>query len=378
MEFFVSNVQPYLPDSIVRLGLRHIMKQTVAGLRSKDWPQKEMRLVERIKQLDTVTFETDAANAQHYEVPTDFFLTHLGPKLKYSGCEWNANTTTLESAESRTIAEYQKHLRLDELSAGDIILEIGNGWGSLCLTNAEKYPHLKFESFSNSATQIQHIQSQIEARGITNLTVWKQDIDEFVKTDTDDDIQAKVEAIQQMMLERTLYGRNSENDNPRMPMENFKKYSRIVSIECIEHCRTYNLLFRKLRSILKDDGFCFFQILGHREYSYLMNDKSWMGRHFFTGGTIPSMHLFTHFNDDLVVSDIKVINGKQYSKSFDVWLKQMYQNKTKIMDIFKTAYGKDAAKMYQGWRMFYLMCSESFGYRDGNEWCVGYITMRPR
>lgn len=379
MEFFVSNVQPYLPDSIVRFGLRHIMKQTVAGLRSKDWPQKEMRLVERIKQLDTVTFETDAANAQHYEVPTDFFLTHLGPKLKYSSCEWNDDTPTLESAEAHTIAEYQKHLRLDELSAGDIVLEIGNGWGSLCLTNAAKYPHLKFESFSNSDTQIQHIQSQIEAHGITNLTVWKQDIDEFVKQKESSEILAELDEISNTMMERILFGRNSECEYKSTVYETkLKRYSRIVSIECIEHCRTYNLLFKKLRSILKNDGFCFFQILGHREYSYLMNDKSWMGRHFFTGGTIPSMHMFTHFNEDLVVSDIKVINGKQYAKTLDAWLHQMYQNKTKIMEIFKTAYGNDASKMYQGWRMFYLMCSESFGYRDGNEWCVGYITMEPR
>lgn len=345
MEFFVRNIQPYLPDSVVRFGLRYIMKKTVAELRSKDWPDKELRLVERIKQLESVTFDAASANAQHYEVPTDFFLMHLGDKLKYSSCEWGDDTLTLNNAEANTISEYQKHLQLDDLVEGDIVLEIGNGWGSLCLTNAAKYPHLKFESFSNSATQIQHIKSQIAKRGITNLTVWKQDIDEFVK---------------------------SKEDN------NKKKYSRIVSIECIEHCRTYSLLFKKLRYIVKDDGFCFFQILGHREYSYLMNDKSWMGRNFFTGGTIPSMHLFSHFNDDLIVSNVKIVNGKQYAKTLDAWLHQMYKNKNKIMEIFKTAYGADAGKMYQGWRMFYLMCSESFGYRDGNEWCVGYITMKPR
>jgi cyclopropane-fatty-acyl-phospholipid synthase len=379
MEFFVRYIQPYIPDRIVRLGLRFLMKNTVNELRNKDWPQKEMRLVERIKQLQSVTFDTDAANVQHYEVPTDFFISHLGKKLKYSSCEWNVDTPTLESAEEKTIAEYQKHLRLDELSAGDVVLEIGNGWGSLCLSNAEKYPNLKFESFSNSVTQISYIQSQIELRGITNLTIWKQDIDEFVKHTERSEMLDELNEINNTLMENILFGRNSGiENNSNVTESRFKRYSRIVSIECIEHCRAYNLLFKKLRSILKDDGFCFFQILGHREYSYLMNDKSWMGRMFFTGGTIPSMHMFSHFNDDLIVSNIKVINGKQYAKTLDMWLNQMYLHKAKIMDILKSEYGSDSNKMYQGWRMFYLMCSESFGYRDGNEWCVGYITMKPR
>jgi hypothetical protein len=54
----------------------------------------------------------------------------------------------------------------------------------------------------------------------------------------------------------------------------------------------------------------------------------------------------------------------------------MYKNKHEIINILGDCYGKDAAKMYQGWRMYYLMCSESFRYNDGNELCVGYITMK--
>lgn len=344
MEFFVQHVQSFLPDYIVRFCLRQIMRRTTHELQSKDWPQKELRLVERIKQMDNTTFDTDAANEQHYQVPTQFFLSHLGTRLKYSSCEWNENDT-IDDAEKRTICEYQKYLKMEELVEGDIVLEVGNGWGSLCLSNAVQYPHIRFESFSNSETQIEHIKRQIEVKGIKNLVVWKQDIDEFVKS----------------------------NDETKM-----KRYSRIVSIECIEHCRNYQQLFRKLRSVVKDDGFCFFQILGHREYSYLMNDKSWMGRNFFTGGTIPSMHMFSYFNDDLIVSDCKIINGKQYAKTLDAWLNRMYNSKTQIMKIFENAYGANAEKMYQGWRMFYLMCSESFGYNDGKEWCVGYFVMKPR
>jgi len=234
--------------------------------------------------------------------------------------------------------------RLNDLEKGSYILEIGNGWGSLCLSNAEKYPNLNFESFSNSATQIKYIQDMCIKKGINNLKCWKQDMDDFIK--------------------------NDERDT--------QKYSRIVSIECIEHCRGYGLLFKKMRKVLKDDGFCFIQILGHSYFSYLMNNNSWMGRQFFTGGTIPSMHLFDAFNEDLIVKDKKILSGEHYSKTLDAWLNKLYQVKYDVMSIFKNTYGSNAEKYFQSWRMFYLMTSESFKFNEGKDWCVGYFTLIKR
>ena len=343
IEFFVEYIQKFLPDIFVRFILRIILWSTKNTLLSKDFPQKELRLIKRMKNLKTATFETEDANKQHYEVPTDFFLKHLGNKLKYSSCEWD-NCSTLDDAEIYTIAKYQEYLKLNDLEKGSYILEIGNGWGSLCLSNAEKYPNLNFESFSNSATQIKYIQEMCAERGIKNLKCWKQDMDDFIKNDEKD----------------------------------IQKYSRIVSIECIEHCRGYGLLFKKMRKILKDDGFCFIQILGHSYFSYLMNNNSWMGRQFFTGGTIPSMHLFDAFNEDLIVKNKKILSGEHYSKTLDAWLNKLYQVKSGAMSIFRNTYGNKAEKHFQSWRMFYLMTSESFKFNKGKDWCVGYFTLIKR
>jgi len=43
--------------------------------------QLRMRLAEA-----PVAVRADAANAQHYEVPAEFFELCLGPRLKYSSC----------------------------------------------------------------------------------------------------------------------------------------------------------------------------------------------------------------------------------------------------------------------------------------------------
>ena len=343
METFVQYIQPFLPDLIIRFFLKIMLWNTRLSLDSKDYPQKEERLIKKIKSLKTATFDTKEANEQHYEVPTSFFLNHLGNFLKYSSCEWN-NCRNLNEAELFTITEYQEHLKLTQLEPGDFILEIGNGWGSLCLSNASKFPHLNFESFSNSETQIKYIEDQCKQREIKNLKVWKQDMDEFI---TDSNIESS-------------------------------KYSRIISIECIEHCRGYGLLFEKMANVLKDNGFCFLQILGHSQYSYLMNNNSWMGRNFFTGGTIPSMHLLDRFNDHLIVKDKIILSGSLYSKTLDSWLNNLYLNKQKIMEILHANYGAFANKYFQGWRMFYLMSSEAFKYNEGKDWCVGYFFLEKR
>jgi cyclopropane-fatty-acyl-phospholipid synthase len=280
------------------------------------------------------TYDIEKANRQHYEVPTEFFKRHLGDKLKYSSCEWdNDRINNIHDAEKYTIMKYQTLMKLDELNPGDTILEIGNGWGSFCISNALSFPHLQFESFSNSKTQIEYIQSQIDVKQIKNLKIWKQDIEDFVNTD-----------------------------------DNTKKYNRIVSIECLEHCRGYALLFEKLSKILKDNGFCFFQLLAHTKQTMIMNSTSWLGRNFFSGGTIPRIDLFSKFNKHLKVFDSQLISGKEYSKTLDAWLYRMYED-AYIPSLLITDFE------YQKWRLFYLLSSEIFNFKEGNEYVVTYIFM---
>lgn len=327
-------IQCIFPDSFIRYLIRKLLQYTDIKINE----EREKHIVEKIKTSKKTTYEVEKANQQHYEVPTDFFIHHLGNKLKYSSCEWggdeeNNKLDNIHDAENFTIKKYQFIMKLNELKPGDTILEIGNGWGSLCLSNAVSFPDLQFESFSNSKTQIEYIQSQIELKQIKNLKIWKQDIDEFVT-----------------------------NNN------NSKKYKRIVSIECIEHCRGYALLFEKLSKILTDDGFCFFQILAHTKHTMIMNKNTWMGRNFFSGGTIPRVDLFSKFNQHLTVYDTQIINGNEYSKTLNSWLYRMYKDRD-ILTILQSNHE------YQKWRLFYLLCSESFGFKKGNEYVVKYICM---
>jgi cyclopropane-fatty-acyl-phospholipid synthase len=343
MEVFVRYVMPYLPDWVVRWLLRRVLHYSARQLASRDWPQKELRFADCTRQMENIAVDTAAANQQHYEVPTAFFTPFLGNRMKYSSCEWEGSRDTLNAAEDRTLDRYLSHM---DIEAGDVrrVLDMGCGWGSFSLYAAKKYPQIQFVCFSNSSTQIAFIKSQALELGITNLKPVKLDINNL-----------SMDALQES-----------------------EPFDRVVAIESLEHSKNYEEIFQRVTRLLTPSGMCFFQLLCHREYSYPMQDDSWMGRNFFTGGVIPSTKLFYLFTKNLVVEKQWVIKGTHYKYTLDAWLERMYKVKSQLMKALTDDGCKDPIYEFEKWRMFHLMCAESFGLNRGQEWMVTYLLMKPR
>jgi cyclopropane-fatty-acyl-phospholipid synthase len=155
-------------------------------------------------------------------------------------------------------------------------------------------------------------------------------------------------------------------------------FDRIFSCECLEHSKDYGKAFRAMSEVLKADGKVFVQILCHREYTYFMNNDDWMGRNFFTGGTIPSTKLFMFFTEHLVVDESWYIRGTEYSRTLDAWLANLHSNRRALMHVFQKNGYVSPAREIQKWRMFYIMSSVSFGFNKGKEWMVAYYTFSKR
>ena len=89
-----------LPDWIIRLGIRRLLRQR---LRDEDpgsvdrLGRKKQELIDELRS-SPVAIETGAANEQHYEVPTEFFRLVLGPRLKYSSAYFGDETESLAVA----------------------------------------------------------------------------------------------------------------------------------------------------------------------------------------------------------------------------------------------------------------------------------------
>ncbi len=279
------------------------------------------------------------ANEQHYEVPAAFMALALGPRMKYSCCLYETGRETLAEAEDAMLAMTAARA---ELADGQDILELGCGWGSLTLWNAERYPNARITAVSNSAPQREHIQAEAARRGLTNVTVLTRDMNDF---DID------------------------------------KRFDRVVSVEMFEHMRNYPELLRRVSTWLKPGGKLFVHIFCHKSLAYPFADErddDWMARHFFSGGIMPSEGLLLDFQRDLIHEKMWTVDGRHYEKTSNDWLANLDRNKARALEILRETYGSGAAVRFERWRIFYMACAELFGYADGGEWRVAHYLFRRR
>ncbi|SFK93454.1 SAM-dependent methyltransferase [Rhodanobacter glycinis] len=331
-----------IPDALLRHGIRKWCAQRLREERSGGIAAQAERFDQRIAELrhSPVAIHTDAANAQHYELPADFFRLCLGPRLKYSGCYYPEGNETLGEAEDAMLRLYGERA---ELSNGQQVLELGCGWGSLTLWMAEQYPDSRITAVSNSHNQRRHIEAQCRQRGLLNVRVITEDANTLA-----------LEPAQ---------------------------FDRCVSVEMFEHMRNYQTLLGRIGEWLKPGGKLFVHIFAHRTLMYpfeTAGEDNWMGRHFFTGGLMPAADTLLHFQQALQIEQRWLVDGTHYQKSANHWLQRQDRQRDAVMAVLAQAYGEHAALWFQRWRMFWMSCAELFGYADGQEWLVAhYRFVRP-
>ncbi|GJS99927.1 (S)-coclaurine N-methyltransferase-like protein [Tanacetum coccineum] len=149
-------------------------------------------------------------------------------------------------------------------------------------------------------------------------------------------------------------------------------YDRIISIGMFEHMKNYKFLLKKISSWMKADGFLFVHFFCHKTYAYHFeddNEDDWITKYFFSGGTMPSTNLLLYFQDDVVVVDHGLVNGKHYAQTCEEWLKKMDKNINATKPIMESTYGKaSAVKWIAYWRTFFISIAELFSYNNGEEW----------
>lgn len=138
----------------------------------------------------------------------------------------------------------------------------------------------------------------------------------------------------------------------------------------------------KIASWLIPGGKLFVHIFSHKEFAYHYDSEErddWLSRYFFTGGTMPSDNLLLYFQRHLNVTGHWTVSGTHYQKTAQAWLKNMSLNRQAIMPLLATTYGTEQDKRWWVyWRLFFLACSELWGYRRGSEWLVShYLFQKP-
>ena len=282
----------------------------------------------------------EMANAQHYEVPAEFFAQVLGTHRKYSACFWAPDVRDLDEAEG---ASLRITCERADLRDGMRILELGCGWGSLSLWMASQYPKSRIVSISNSAAQRAYIVAEARRRGQGNLEIRTLDMNAF---------------------------------------EPFDTFDRVVSVEMFEHMRNWEALLGRIEKCLAPEGRVFLHVFCHRfaTYPYVTDGpEDWLGRHFFTGGMMPSRDYLRHLDIPLEVEAEWIWSGDHYRRTAEAWVANLDRHRAEVLRILADTYGPAEARRWYGrWRIFFLACAEMFGLRAGNEWLVVHHRLQRR
>jgi len=328
--------QAPVPDAVTRRGIDFVVGRTRRRL-SRFPASREADFARELESLP-IALHTDAANAQHYELPPNFFTLTLGPRCKYSCCLYPTGDETLAEAEMLALEDTMRHA---DLGDGQRILELGCGWGAFSLFMAERYPNAAITAVSNSMPQRTYIEAEARARGLDNLTVITVDMNSF---------------------------------------DPAGQFDRVVSVEMFEHISNWRALLNRIRCWLARDGRLFVHVFSHRSQPYRFDHTDttdWIARHFFTGGIMPSHGLIGQFPGCFEIEKEWRWSGRHYQHTAHDWLTNFDANRPGISPLLVAVYGANAEVWRRRWRVFFLATAGLFGHAGGNEWGVSHYLLRP-
>ncbi len=324
-----------LPDRLIRAFVRRQVAAATAR-RCAIPPEQRQRdlaaLVDKFRS-SPIALQPEAANRQHYEVPAAFFRHILGRWLKYSGCYWPGGVITLDQAEEAMLRLTCARARLQD---GMDVLDLGCGWGALSLWVASHYPDCRVTALSNALPQKLFIDKRCRALGLDNVKTIAADINTFTSD---------------------------------------RRFDRVISVEMFEHMKNYEALLANIAGWLKPGGKLFVHLFSHREvpFEFELGTGNWMAEYFFTGGTMPSHDLLTRFQRDLTLAESWRIDGTHYARTLHAWLDKLDRRTDDVRPILAATYGPDqATRWLVYWRLFFIVCEETFALGGGQEYGVSH------
>jgi len=289
--------------------LRAKLYKEVAGFGTL-WLSLRARFINR--QSGTRAFEV---GEKHYDIGNDLFKVMLDRRMIYS-CGYWSGTPSAQSLDEAQEAKLDLICRKIGLKAGQTVLDVGCGWGGFLKFAAEKYG----------------------AKGV-GITVSKE--------------------------QAALARENCKGLPVEIRVEDYRdtqgQFDHVVSVGMFEHVgpKNYRTYFKKVRSLLKDDGIFLLHTIG--SIVTTLRADAWLDRYIFPNGVVPSIAQIGPAMENVFHMEDWHSFGADYDKTLTQW----WANFDRAWPTLKERYGE---RFYRMWKYYLLSCAGSFRARDVELW----------
>jgi sphingolipid C9-methyltransferase len=249
----------------------------------------------------------------HYDNKNDLFNWFLGSKMIYTSCYFKNLDESLEQAQENKMNLIAQKM---QLKAGEELLDIGCGWGTLVAHLAKHYG--------------------VNTTGVTIA-------------------QAGAEWANRQIKEFGVEGRAKIWTMDYRDIPTDKKYNKITCLEMAEHVgiKNFKKFMKQCYDLLEDDGLFYIQIAGLRERSSLLQKKNredlvwglFMNKYIFSGADASMPLNWDLQRIEKVGFEVHSVEniGNHYSITINRWYDNWLSNKDKVLE----KYGERTFRIYE-------------------------------
>lgn len=252
------------------------------------------------------------AIAAHYDLGNDLFAAMLDPLMNYS-CGYWKDAEDLAQAQRDKLELICRKL---ELSPGQLLVDIGCGWGGLACYAAENY--------------------QVRVVGVT------------------------------LSQEQATYARKMCQGLPvDIRLQDYRELDlradRLVSVGMFEHVgyRNYAQFMEVAARCLKEDGLFLLHTIGNSRHT--SDNDPWINKYIFPDGELPSMMHISEAMENIFTLEDWHSFGPDYDRTLMAWLANFEQ----AWPSLSTDYDH---RFYRMWRYYLQFCAGLFRARRLHLW----------